>query len=301
VSLQACLVGFSGARITLHRSGGRMVVRKMAGTAAQNDRLDRQCDKQIRFHAQGVPTPRVLGWGTEQGRFFFDMEYIPAMSLAALIAGGHIAERARLRHFVAAWIAARSQQADGMISAAALEHKLESVLAAGAENPNLGHAARLLPGLAARLRRLAWPNLPATASHGDFTTENILSAPSRRLLLIDFDAPDLSSVWLDVAKLYQDLLGHWCLRHLAADPIGRRNAELALRQLRTDIDEVVAESRPGLLADLPALVCLHLLRALPYSAQPADSAFILERIETLLPLCRTRPACVPVVALQESG
>jgi len=301
VTNQGVLVGFSGARITLHRSAGRMVVRKMAGTPAQNARLDRQRDKQIRFHALGVPTPRVLGWGTRNGRFYFDMEYVPAISLAALIAAGHIPERARLRPFVAAWIAARSQQAEGTIPAAALAAKLESVLAASSRNPTMGHAARRLPALAARLRRLAWPSLPATASHGDFTTENILSTPDRRLLLIDFDAPDLSSVWLDVAKLYQDLLGHWCLRHLATDRIGQRNAELALRQLRTDMDQVVADLRPGLRSDLPALVCLHLLRALPYSTQPAASAFILDRIETLLPLCRMRSACVQVLALQHAG
>jgi len=300
VTHQAALVGFSGARITLHRSAGRMVVRKMAGTAAQNARLERQCDKQIRFHALGVPTPRVLGRGAEEGRFFFDMEYVPAISLATLIAGGHVAERARLRHVVAGWIAARGREADGTIPAGALAEKLESVLAASARNPTLGHAARRLPGLSERLRRLAWPSLPATASHGDFTTENILSARGHRLLLIDFDAPELSSVWLDVAKLYQDLLGQWCLRHLAADPIGQRNAALILRHLRTDMDEVVRDARPGLLADLPSLVCLHLLRALPYSTQQANSAFILDRIETLLPLCRTRPASVQV-ALQAAG
>jgi aminoglycoside phosphotransferase (APT) family kinase protein len=301
VSLQGVLVGFSGARITLHRSGGRMVVRKMAASPAQNARLEQQREKQVRFHALGVPTPRVLGHGFEAGCFFFDMAYVPAISVAAQIAGGHVAARARLRHFVAGWIADRGREAEGGIPRDALAAKLESVLGASAASPALGEAAWRLPGLAERLRRLAWPSLPATACHGDFTTENMLFGPDGRLLLIDFDAPDLCSVSLDVAKLYQDLLGHWCLRHLAADPVGRRNAELALRQVRTDIDDLVAEVQPGLLADLPALVCLHLLRALPYCGRPADGAFILDRIEAVLPLCRTRPVCVPVAALQGAG
>ena len=86
------------------------------------------------------------------------------------------------------------------------------------------------------------------------------------------------------------MLGRWCLRHLAiAEPNGLRyrNAQLALRRVRRDIDALLALVLPELVPDLPALVCLNLLRALPYSTDTAVGRFILDRVEALLPSCRT--------------
>ncbi len=287
------LVGFSGARITLHRRHGRVIVRKTAGTPAQNDRLRRQGAKQARFHAAGVDTPRVLGAGDAAGLVYFEMDYVPAPSIAATICRGDAGPCRRLTPFLTAWFESRRREVTGVIQPEQLLAKLRSVLAASAANPSLGPSRARLPTIAARLMALAWPGLPDSPGHGDFTTENMLGGPGERLVLIDFDTPEMESFCLDIAKLYQDLAGHWCLRRLAVDGAAAatyREAVRVLSDLRAAVDHQLAQMLPELLPELPALVCLNLMRALPYSSTQSDCAFILDRVEALLPSCREAAA-----------
>lgn len=282
-------VGHSGARVTLHQQNGRSVVRKRAGFPAQNQRLRRQWEKQAKFAADGVSTPRVLASGEADGLAFFDMDYVPGISVAAQICNGHVPESGKLIAFVAEWIVARKQEVAGCIGADALSAKVASVIAASGANRHMGAAASCLRDVAAELRALSWPDLPGSPCHGDFTTENILSGTGGKLTLIDFDVPDHESYCLDIAKLYQDLLGQWCLRRLAltrAGTIEHLNAQLALQRLRRDMDILLHAMVPELVPELPALTCLNLLRALPYSTDEAVCRFILDRIKALLPRCR---------------
>ncbi len=286
------LIGHSGARVCLLQYGGHTVVRKMAGRPEQNDRLRGQGEKQTQFRADGVDTPAVLGWGEEDGLVFFDMEFIPAVSLAAEVGDGLALANRRLVDLVDGWITARSGETAGSVPAEALADKMSRVLAASAANRHLGAAAARLPAVANRLADVRWPCLPRSPCHGDFTTENILHGQDGRMILIDFDVPDISSYYFDIAKLYQDLMGLWCLRHMAiADTasLRYRNAQLALRHLRRGIDTLLASRVGDLIADLPALVCLNLMRALPYSIDEAVCQFIFDRVEALLPACRLTP------------
>ena len=284
------LVGFSGACLKLHRRDGRMVVRKTAGSMAQNERLRRQRDQQARFYDAGVATPRVLLSGETSGRMFFEMDYVPAISLAAAICRDGADVARELLAFLERWIDDRRCEVSGEIKPQQLAKKLAAVIEASAANPRLGSALERLPAVAARLTRLAWPALPQSPGHGDLTTENILGDTAGRLVLVDFDAPEISSYCLDVAKLYQDLLGHWCLRRLAQRQVtgvpDPQRAERALSRLREAVDHLAIRMMPELMPDLPALTCLNLMRALPYSSNAADGHFILTRVESLLPMCR---------------
>jgi aminoglycoside phosphotransferase len=288
---QAVFAGHSGARITLHQRDGHAVVRKAAGAPEQSARLHGQREKQMQFHAAGTDTPRVLSWGEEQGLAFFEMDFVPGITIAAQICEGQVAESGQLAAFVSGWIAARQREVDGVVPPQALAQKLASVLIASSANRHAGSGdIGRLRRLTDSLRALRWPSLPRSLCHGDFTAENMLSGLDGRLILIDFDVSDISSYTLDIAKLYQDLLGRWCLRHLAiAEPNGLRyrNAQVALRRVRRDIDALLALVLPDLIPDLPALVCLNLMRAFPYSTDAAICRFILDRVEALLPSCRT--------------
>jgi hypothetical protein len=68
--------------------------------------------------------------------------------------------------------------------------------------------------MAAALIGRTWAGIPGSACHGDMTLENLLLPQNRNTVFIDCDEPFISSYWLDLAKLCQDIDGHWCLRQL---------------------------------------------------------------------------------------
>jgi hypothetical protein len=104
-------------------------------------------------------------------------------------------------------------------------------------------------------------------------------------VFIDFDVPEQSSWWLDVAKLLQDLSGHWCLRNLVlSDPEGIEalNAQLAMSRAAAEVAPLLADAIPGGVARLAPLVAFHLLRTLPYARNPLVVEYVLQRIGAVL-------------------
>src|SRR6202007_385393 len=53
-----------------------------------------------------------------------------------------------------------------------------------------------------------WDGIPESVCHGDMTLENLLLRKDRGAVFIDCDEPFVSSSWLDLAKLCQDIDGH---------------------------------------------------------------------------------------------
>ena len=277
-------VGHSGASVTLRAYEGRNVVRKTAGHSSGNERLRRQAEKQELFDASAFAVPKVLRSGFDGDLFFFEMSYINATSIAALCGNGRTASMNGLALFVAHWIARMRDETTGTIGPDRIRAKLRSVIVACRRNPVLAHAMPVIELVGGVLGQMDWPLLPEGQCHGDLTLENILVDSDGRLWLIDFDAPDLASFWLDLAKLYQDLIGHWCLRHVARQHHGpaHLNAIMAIRRLRDAIDGVVDEAMPGVRSLLPPLVALNLMRALPYCETISTAAYILDRAQAVL-------------------
>ena len=139
----------------------------------------------------------------------------------------------------------------------------------------------LLDWVVERLHAADWSGIPASVSHGDLTFENILVSPDGDVTFIDCDEPWVSSYWLDLGKLYQDLHGQWCLRRLSP-AVQRVNAVEKLMQLDMLFRPLVAREEPDLAGRLPQLAALNLFRALPYAADRETAAFICARIRRML-------------------
>lgn len=282
------LQGFSGCRVVLCEDANNRFVRKIASLSSQNRRLKRQHAKQVRFWNEGIPTARVLTSGYHQGLYFFEMEYISGESIASQVCSGQLVEWAPLTDFLTRWFVRMRTTARGVVKGSAISEKIAQVIDASQEN---GRLLGLHPRIAAvgrELDRVAWPDLPASECHGDLTTENILADSAGSLYLIDFDQPSLSSYVLDIAKLYQDLLGHWALRDLAADPYRSSKLQLAQEQfdrLRAAMDDVIGAVAPEAADRLPELVCLSLIRALPYAQEEQTAGYIIDRVEQILGSC----------------
>jgi aminoglycoside phosphotransferase len=270
------LVGHSGAEVALYAHGSTSLVRKTAGTPAGNSRLLRQSAHQRALSSAGLPFPRVLRDGLDaQGRAFFEMEYVPARSLATLLC--------------------EAAPFDMMVVVAALERALKFFqLSAGPAIPVTAFHDKLLsiasaqPRAAALVEQLAardWSGIPTSLGHGDMTLENLLLCPSRGVVMIDCDEAFASSWWLDAAKLCQDTAGHWCMRTLYREQHGSPawlNAHQRMARMHAEVQALVIRLEPKLAARLPQLTALHLLRTLPYTTDENLTAFTLSRAAALL-------------------
>jgi aminoglycoside phosphotransferase len=276
------LRGHSGAMLRLI---GR-AVRKTAGRTERNARLLRQCAIQRQLWSYGISVPRVLGEGhDEAGRAWFDMDYVPADTLAAEIARGTALD---LPATVAAleWLLRFFQLTEGeALPASPFFEKIDQIETDCRTLPACASLQVIIAAAAGRLRTLDWSGIPSSLSHGDLTLENILFVPSRGLVFIDCDRAFVSSWWLDAGKLFQDIEGYWCVRELYSKSAGAHAGALATRRLdrlAPALRAMTALCDRGLAMRLPQFAALHLFRTLPYADDEGVAGFALERLMAVL-------------------
>lgn len=284
-TVKAILRGHSGAHVAVHQDGQRAFVRKMAGREELNGRLEAQCAKQRHFGDAGIVCAQVLGQGMHEDLFYFDMAYVPGTTVAADCTSGALLSLNRFCPFLEDWLSRLTPTIDGVIKGRQLKEKISSVARNSLRNPVLEARSSQILSIAERLNALSWPDIPASECHGDFTLENMLLGTDGRIHLIDFDAPDISSLWMDVGKMYQDLIGHWCIRRLGVkgvDTLEYGTAAQGLYRLQSCAEAIVERLCPGIGDVLAMLAALNLLRTLPYSQDDAVADFTIRRILHLL-------------------
>ncbi len=113
--------------------------------------------------------------------------------------------------------------------------------------------------------------LPSSNYVGDLTMDNILfDVNKNRFVLIDPITSDYDSFVFDIAKLNQDLMCGWFLRHT------KLNLDSVLMTIKSNIDREYAEYSTN-----KYLVILMLLRVLPYCKIEQDKDFIHREISRL--------------------
>jgi hypothetical protein len=289
------LAGFSGVDITLIERVEATVVRKEARRAEQNERLRAQAAKLAAAHAQGLSCPAVRDQGEQDGRYWFEMDYVAGESLAhGVISGRPIDWDAAIAQLLPLLAALRASAAGSVppatvppatIPPGAFAAKLDAIAVRCAGRAHLLPLQPQIEQLAADLQARDWSDLAETQCHGDLTLENLLLRPDGTLVLIDFDVPDQSSFALDIGKLYQDLAGHWFLRQRAIeapDSPELLDARLGLARALPRFDAALAPLVPGGRARIHQLAAFHLMRTLPYATDAAVPRFVLARIAALL-------------------
>jgi len=262
-------------RADLIEDGGTIYVRKSATQPAQNARLAQQCRKLQDAHASGLACPAVLRTGEQDGLFFFDMQFVPGETLAHAIISGQDLPWAGLTGQIAGLIGRLRQSASADIPEQAFRDKLMAILAQCQANPFAAAEAPRIERIVRHLIALPWSGIPHSACHGDMTLENMLLRQDNSLVFLDFDVPEHSSWLLDIGKTYQDILGHWCLRHLAladSDGIDLLNAQVRMARTQAAFAPVIEAMVPGGRQRLTQLACFHLMRTLPYARRLTSPA-----------------------------
>ena len=283
------LAGHSGAQVAVEHDGERSYVRKMATRPELNARLSKQCEKQASFASSGVAAPHVLGRGWNDDLFYFDMTYVPGISVAKHVCGGNNDMFAAIERLVAGWLTRMRGTQTGTLPGETFSNKVNSIYKNCAGNPVASEFLHEIATIRHKLVDYPWPDAPASECHGDFTLENILISNDRQLLMIDFDVPDICSYWMDIGKLYQISWALWCARQeLMSDEhsVNSRNASLSLYGLRCVIDRVIQASDARIAPHTPRFRLLNLMRTLPYCRDVPTLEFVLSRIKAVLSRCQ---------------
>ena len=279
------LKGHSGADVVLGLRDGRSLVRKTAATSAQNARLEGQAEKQRVLLAHGLPLPRILSQGVDAtGRAFIEMEYVPARTAASVVVDGTAFPTDLVLAALERALTLFRLTEGAALAPEIFQRKIEEIIINAARGVG-DRLATTIDGMGRALLNLPWRGIPSSACHGDLTLENILIGQRNGVVFIDCDEPFASSSWLDVAKLYQDVDGHWCLRHLYLDTpeaLTLVHAVERLHRLRPFLHALATRTVPGFEAFRPQLTALNLFRTLPYTKDERQIAFVLDRMRIVL-------------------
>ncbi len=205
------LGGHSGCQIFLiEDDDGQVFVRKISKDVDYNERLEVQSKKQASFLGDPIRAPRVLDHGyTDDGLYFFDMEYVQGVTLAEYIKTMEIGKVKGIVESLVNSIVSNTPVAflENTVSVEEIFRKKLSDLREKLKDKNnavINHSLDLL-------ERHDWHKLTPSQCHGDMTLENII-VKDDRLYFIDFLDSFYDSWFLDIGTLLQDVQVMWSYR-----------------------------------------------------------------------------------------
>jgi serine/threonine protein kinase len=243
-----------------------------------NSRLKAQCEKQETFKCETINTPKVLDSGyTEEGLFYFDMEYIQGITLAEYIKTMEIGKVKNLvKMLVSSVIPKKSYvmtQEEKAHVAEIFSNKIKSLREnlIGKNNEIINQSLDLL-------ETHDWTRLTPSQCHGDMSLENII-VKNDNLYFIDFLDSFYDSWFLDIGTLLQDVQVMWSYRfqdNVSMNTVLRLIVfrDLLLDEIRT-IDE-------GYVIEIYYSLLQKLIRIYPYTNDEITYKFLNEKTEIVL-------------------
>jgi len=278
------LGGYSGCKVLLCETGENIVfVRKISGNVEYNGRLQLQAAKQAGFKGKTMKAPAVLGQGyTEEGLFYFDMEYIQGITMAEYIKTIEIGKvRGFIEIIVNDVLALRDgSQADEMI----FTDKIDSL--------RDGFADRNIPVITEALELLSkhsWKNFTRSMCHGDLTLENII-VKDNQVYLIDF-LDSFYDCWImDIGTLMQDVQTLWSYR---SQKEISNNTLIRLIVFRDILMDMVKERSADICIEVYYALLLKLIRIYPYTKDDGTFCFLKEKTQSVIDIIkREEGSCV---------
>lgn len=201
------LNGHSGCKIILiENKGKKPFVRKYSSGVDYNKRLKTQCNKQMKFVSDKIKTPQIYNTGyTEDGIFYFDMEYVQGITLAEYMTMMEVNRVRGMVNDIVNNIVCKINERNEKASKVFLD-KLNDLQNKTAKKNNQ-FALKAID----KLKGYDWSGFTESFCHGDLTLENII-VRNNQLYLIDFLDSFYNSWLLDIGKLLQDVQTMWSYR-----------------------------------------------------------------------------------------
>lgn len=273
------LGGHSGCKIYLiEPDDGAVFVRKTSKDQEYNERIKAQCEKQATFRGEPIRAPKVLNSGyTEEGLFFFDMEYIQGVTLAEYIKTMEIGKVKGLVESLVASIVPKEQaetkREEQLVVKEIFAQKLSSL------RKNLKDKSNSVIEYSLDLLEAHdWSKLIPSQCHGDMTLENII-VKNDQLYFIDFLDSFYDSWFLDIGTLLQDVQLMWSYRFQQNVSM---NTVLRLIVFRDLLLDEIKKVNPDYVLEVYYSLLQKLIRIYPYTKDELTYRFLDEKTSLVL-------------------
>lgn len=273
------LGGHSGCKILLMEDDdGFTFVRKLSKDKEYNDRLKKQCEKQVSFNGGKIKTPMVYNSGlSEEGLFYFDMEYVQGMTLAEYV---KTMEIGKVRGLVEILVDNLIPKDNGAIS---LEQKVNVTEIFEKKISNLreilaSHKNSIIEQSLNLLEKHDWTGMISSQCHGDLTLENII-IKNDNLYFIDFLDSFYDSWLMDMGTLLQDVQAMWSYRNTSN--VGM-NTVLRLIVFRDLLLDETKKINSGYILEIYYALLQKMIRIYPYTKGEETYKFLNEKIAIIL-------------------
>lgn len=269
------LGGHSGCKILLFESDKGNWVRKISSNLDYNQRLAKQCEKQAAFPNSTIRTPRVLDSGyTEDGLFYFDMEYIQGVTLAEYIKRIEIGKIRNLVNLIVDGLIRTSVAQDNIpVDASVFTQKIADL------KKKLGNRESItIQKALAKLEAHDWSRFTPSVCHGDLTLENIIIKDDE-IYLIDFLDSFYDSWVMDIGTLLQDVQVMWSYRFQESVSM---NTILRLIVFRDLLLEKVEAQAANYGVEIYYALLQKLVRIFPYTKDQLTYDFLIEKTEMVM-------------------
>lgn len=273
------LGGHSGCKILLMEDDdGFTFVRKISKDKEYNDRLKKQCEKQVSFNGGKIKTPTVYNSGLcEEGLFYFDMEYVQGVTLAEYVKSMEIG---KVRGLVEILVDNLLPKENGEIS---LEQKEKVTTIFDNKISNLRdklslHKNPIIEQSLDLLEKHDWTSLIPSRCHGDLTLENII-IKNDNLYFIDFLDSFYDSWLMDMGTLLQDVQVMWSYRNTTN--VGM-NTVLRLIVFRDLLLDEIRKIESGYILEIYYALLQKMIRIYPYTKDKETYDFLNGKTATIL-------------------
>lgn len=272
------LGGHSGCQIFLMEDDdGQVFVRKISKDVDYNERLEVQSKKQASFSGDSIRAPRVLDHGyTDDGLFFFDMEYVQGVTLAEYIKTMEIGKVKGIVESLVSTIVPNKPIAvlESAVPVEEIFRKKLLDLRGKLEDKNNAVINQSLD----LLERHDWHKLTNSQCHGDMTLENII-VKDDRLYFIDFLDSFYDSWFLDIGTLLQDVQVMWSYRF---EKDVNMNTVLRLIVFRDLLLDEIRKVNPDYVLEIYYSLLQKLIRIYPYTKDELTYNYLNEKTALVL-------------------
>lgn len=277
------LGGHSGCKILLcEKNNNEIFVRKISSDKNYNKRLAVQAEKQATYSNPNIKVPKVLQTGyTDDGLFYFDMEYVQGITMAEYIKTIEIGKVRSICEAIVNNIVSRDSENTDVDESifttkiASLKEKLQPQ-----NNPVINDAIELL-------NKHGWKRFRKTQCHGDLTLENLI-VKDNQLYLIDF-LDSFYDCWImDISTIMQDVQTMWSYRH---DEEAEINTKLRLLVFRDILMDTVKRVSPEDYLEVYYALLLKLIRIFPYTKDKETYDFLNDKTKSIINIIREMEVC----------